>query len=360
MELDPDYRFAGFTLLDAQIEDQELGEAARTVDRLLAHKRDEWALSRAVGFACKRGDQSGAAAYLGELCVCEAENPGSLHSAGRSMEEAGWWEAAEAVYSRALERPGVRPLVGELWVRCRLQARDTSLDLRLAEMRVAGEAGFYATSAFLDALVETGNAQQFHWLVEKYREALYANNQTWASVAWGYLVFGRPDEVIRWQENWANRAGVEPWMVLHLVTALRRQRREGAAAAVGHEMATDSDKGGAWHAVWLALDAGLAGKPDEAARWLAPIEPGELDPFYGLLFGMALALHAVQSAAAEGRAAAFASAREVLAQARKGYGRLGGDPLIARLWRAGTARIAADVRTPFAAAWRVGEWLRPL
>jgi tetratricopeptide (TPR) repeat protein len=357
IELAPEYAFAGMSLFDEQIEDNELDEAARTLEVLLQHANGEWVLARAVRLAVCQKDLEGAAQRLRELAVYPAEDPIALDVAATTMREAGWAQETEQALLEALDLPEVQPKVGELWVQACAARGDWECEWRLPALREKGEIGIAATAAFVEALGNAGQRASLERFIRQNRELLRAHTQTWGSVGYALLTLDLFGETVDWLRDWEGHAGVRPWHLLNLSAAMRYLDRDTEAGEINRRaLSLPEDHCTPYHLLWLAADDVLAGNPAEATERLRSIDPEALPPYHQFLYGVVLAGLEVQTAQPEDRAAAFAGARKQLSQARAIYKEWRRDSLLRRTSARAARRIAQDAGGLWPLVW---SYLQP-
>jgi tetratricopeptide (TPR) repeat protein len=358
--LDPHYAFAGLRLIDQQLQDGELDAAAETLSALRANADSPFVRMQAVRLAVKRGDRPSAVEGLRELCAESDAPPALLQRAVESLVEADWAESAEQVLAAALEESGTHPAAARLWVDRQVARGDWSFVDRLDALLERGEVGEQALEAYVSALNKPARLPRLLECLSRYGEVLRRTTRGWGKA--GGALAGAEDFAgsAKWMADWAERADVESWMLINLSIALRSVGRTDEAHRV-HEHAlglAESDYTTVFHRVWLALDAALAGRTDEAEDRLADVDDGALDAYHRLVKAMAQALVLVQRAAL-GRARSFADARTNLAEAVRENAGLEPDPGIVRAYRATVKRLARDAGGLSAWVWALRESWKP-
>src|SRR5262249_3661752 len=147
-----------------------------------------------------------------------------------------------------------------------------------------GALGRAAGEAYLDDLAKTRSRPRLQRLLRRMRKWLAADTATWGMVGYALLEAGLTGRASRWLADWRSRDGVKPLMLLNVACALRDHGKDADAATISlHALTLSADHASACHALWLAADAALAGRLDEAAQRIARAETQESDGYYQCL-----------------------------------------------------------------------------
>ena len=157
---------------------------------------------------------------------------------------------------------------------------------------------------------------------------------------------------IRWLEDWQDRDGVIPSMLLNLAVSLRARGRTAESHEVSlRSLKLSEDYATPHHRIWLALDDLIEGDGDAAASRLEGIEPARGDTIYGFLFRLAHILLERRRAAPADRAAVLKSTTRQLREAARAT------PLSARHHAATVLTYRRTVRRMARDHGLVGGWL---
>jgi tetratricopeptide (TPR) repeat protein len=140
VEQSPDYGFAGMTLFDAQLADDEFDAAAHTLMLLEEHVGGDFVVARAAQLAAKRDDEEAAGDALRRLCDHVNDATWPLDAAVRALRGADMDEVVDEVIRAAVREPEFSPQAAMLWadecvasdedaVRACLEALDRAVDL---------------------------------------------------------------------------------------------------------------------------------------------------------------------------------------------------------------------------------------
>ena len=225
-----------------------------------------------------------------ELLRVTADERDAIRLAAKALVAAGWRRDLLEVLDTAVRDPATHPAAGTLWVNVSLEV----LGSRFMPPRAAlqnGALGRAAAEAYLDDLAKTRSQPRLRRFLRKMRGWLAADTATWGMVGYALLEAGLTRRARRWLADWRTRADAKPWMLLNAACALRDHGEDADAAVVSHHALTLSpDHAHACHELWLAADAALAGRPEEAAQRIARAQAQESDSYYECLTLLARAV----------------------------------------------------------------------
>jgi hypothetical protein len=181
-------------------------------------------------------------------------------------------------------------------------------------------------------------------------------------VGYALATVGAYRDAVRWLNDHAGRSGVEPWMLLNLVIALRATGADQQARQLGRRaLELPADKTSPFHRIWMALDEALAGDAAAAQELLIESDPSAQDPTHRFLCTLVDCMCDVQETPAAERGPVFADVRRQLRQAAADATPLVQDrPAVRRAYRKGIRRIAKDVGGLSAAVWCLWRRMFPL
>jgi len=358
IELKSDYSFAGLCLFDEQLADNELDEAAQTLELLRTHVGGEFVLAREVRLAAVRGNESTATQCLRQLCLSQSDEYWSIEAATKAMYEAGWIGAAEQVFNEALESPNVNPEVAVFWVKCCVDLeRWQPCQMRLNALHKRGKVGQRVIATYVDALARARQTQHLYRYINSATQSLRDDSYTWGSVGWALLTAGEFHAVSRWLSDWRERSDLKPWMLCNLVEALRDLKRSKEANRVSkHALTLAEDHTTYIHRLWLAFDEALAGHSTLAANQLRQVDWSSIKPYYQFLYSLVQAM--LESQAKSGKHQhRFNEARSQLRKGLTAYPTFGRNLLMRRAYHRCVWRIAKDSRSLVALMWAWWQWL---
>ena len=362
-ELAPAYAYAGMTLFDLRREDEEFSAASKLLEALEAKIGGPFVDARRVQLATDRDDLATASAGLRKLCDGPAEGDWPLNAANAAFVKAGWNKQAEAIYLEALGRPNPLPQVASHWIDRRAARREHRRHKKIdALFNSGGEAGRRAMVAYLNHLGRARRGDRVMACQRRHRKGLLADPTCWGSVGFALSSSLLHRRAARWLDGWDSREGLQPWMLINLVIALRSLKRDAEAnRASRHALTLVEDYTSPYHAAWIALDDAIAGRTGPAADRLAGLDPGRFDATNRFLVALGQALVGVQQAVPSARKAAFKKARAALASAAAGRPIPPDDhAAVLHAYRRAVRRIGKDVGGIMARCWaafRIAESL---
>ncbi|MDG3004459.1 C39 family peptidase [Paludisphaera mucosa] len=356
LAIDPAYDFAALNLFTLELADGRLDAAEEALRPLMApeYEYPAYVVAREVQLHAARKDRPAAIEALERLCV--AADPGSewpWRAADAALVAAGWRRAADRAFQAALARPGAAPNVGEMWASRRGALRAWRVGRTLRRLLpTGGEAARRALEAHVKVLGEARSGALLRLTVWRHRAALRAHADCWGMVGYALGRASRPRAVVRWLEDWTNRQGVKPWMLVALALAQRSLGRDVQANRIDRAaMDLPEDGRRPWHAAWLALDALCEGDAAAAAAWLAVPGAPDFNGLHAYVHGLATILLEVERADPGARVIAAGSGLRRLRE-------LGRSSLVDPVDRALAMRACRRVGRRLAA--HVPVWRRPL
>jgi len=305
-EVDPTYAFAGHALFDRHLEKGRLAEAGQILGLLTTHLPGPRTLAAQARLHTQLKRKEPALAVLRELLTVAEPHTPALHATTRALVEAGWTGDVESTLFDAIRQPGVNPEVGLLWVR-RFAARGQwKAREHLYRLAPHSEIGRRARAAYLEELAHHGRTGLLKRFIRRERKNLEESATLWGTVAYAYVHLRQWHDTVVWMQDWERRQDAQPWMLLNLSSALRELRRDDRALAVNRRaLALAHDHTTAQHQLWVALDAGVAGRVPELEAHLAEVREHELGDYERPLFTLVKALRALHTAPAGERPRVF-------------------------------------------------------
>ncbi len=290
LQLKPDYAWAAGELFDLELGAGNLDAARSALEMLKTHSPSPGTQGREVELLARRRDKHVAMRRYRELLRVTGDERDAIRLAAKALVAAGWRRDLLEVLDTAVRDPATHPAAGTLWVNVSLEV----LGSRFMPPRAAlenGALGRAAAEAYLDDLAKTRSQPRLRRFLRKMRGWLAADTATWGMVGYALLEAGLTRRARRWLADWRTRADAKPWMLLNAACALRDHGEDADAAVVSHHALTLSpDHAHACHELWLAADAALAGRPEEAAQRIARAQAQESDSYYECLTLLARAV----------------------------------------------------------------------
>lgn len=280
VDLDPAYAFAGYSLFDLQLQDNDLAAARQTLDRISLHHDSSLGESRRVQLLCRQNDCEAASSALNAMLVIEDLDPTALDMAIKAVDDAGWRHTADRVMELALAQPNVNVLVSRLWVaRATLAHRTELVEQMIDRLWATAPDSELTRRTLCNYLGELGRNKLrsiAHRFIRKHTARLRIDSQVWGMVGCCYTDLHDYRLGERWFADWEQRQDIEQWMLANLVECLHAVGKPtecARACRVGLGLGK-SDHGRVWLHMWLAFDATCEGRFEEAQKHLAqvPIE----------------------------------------------------------------------------------------
>jgi tetratricopeptide (TPR) repeat protein len=303
--LAPDYEFAGLTLFDLHLADNELESAGAALARLEQFVGGDATTLRALQWAARHHDGGKAEKQFFALCLSPTQQTSYLDDAVAALVNAQLDEIADLVLEDALASPHVNPHVGRLWVqRCAGQNKPEHCLRRLQQMADnAGRFWHCAAQAFVEICAQNQAAEPVRQFLRKYETPLRVETASWAVAGAALYELGEVAAAVDWMNDWRERADLAPGMLWPLVLALRDLQRESEAKAVSlHAVSLPEDARTGSHLALLSLDEALAGRLTNANQHAARLTPQRLNEGEQLLVALATGLRNFHQARTEGRA----------------------------------------------------------
>jgi cellulose synthase operon protein C len=346
-ELDPAYAFAGISLFDSLVSDQEYDEAERTLARLEEHVGGAHVQLRSIRIKCVRKDREAAAQVFQSLIRDVEVPPFVINKAATAMTDAGYTADVDAAVEAAMTSDAT-PAVARLYVDRAVARGDWSFLDRLSEWTELGEAGREILYASVDALASPVHRTRLHRVIQGYGDEIRKTHRGWAKVA-GALVGVRdfPAAAV-WTADWDARKPDEPWMLHPVATAFRQIGNTAEAtrvAAYALDLPSE-DPTSIDFRVWMAFEEAIEGRPDKAEGLLIDVDDEELDDVPRILYSLTRGLIDVQR---KGRPA-FVEARDRGREAVRQFAPKDGDADLALSYQRWAKRLSQD-------AGGIGAWV---
>ncbi len=329
-EIEPAYDFAGISLYDLQVEDEEWTAAEQTLDSLEVHTPGPFVDARRVQVAAHNRNLPTAREALFRVCTHSAPNHDEwpLQHSFRAMSSAGWLKEMDDIISEVVQQPDCIPEAGNLWSVIKMERGQLDAESQLKGLVEKHPAvGHRAVYMWIKDLVENGNVERFRTFVRINEPWLRADTQSWGSVGYGWTLSRDWPGSVPWADDWKKHPDAEPWMLVNTSEILRAVGRQAEGAEVNrHSLSLEPHHAFNLHELWLASDAALAGEFDEAADRLSRVDPEGFDDDYFLLFILVRAILNVTSAPPQERAGVLAEFRQHLTEFLKEYKNLPTEP----------------------------------
>ena len=281
LAINPELDDAALGLFDVFLARDDLPGCERALAGPLRRHDDSPAvLARLVQLEAARGRRAAAeAAFVrlralpqaGSWPMMEAARALAARGRGRTLRlvEGAMAEGAGSAGASASASAVTPDLLGEVWAMVASAGPALPRVFALRRLLALGRAGETAVATFVENLAEARRRVAVCLLLLRDRAALAATTRLWGAVGFALLTLGWIRWTARWMRDYRARPDAQPWMLNNLVVALRHRDRTAEAVAVSAQALTlPPDHVTDMHRRWLALDAAVAGRPDEAAAHL--------------------------------------------------------------------------------------------
>lgn len=327
LELDPQATWAAESLFDLRLKQDRLEQAAAALAG--APESDTLSLRR-LQLHLRRGETDAADALLARLCGDPATRRDVLQYVVGLYADEGLELRSAGVLAKALDAPDVHPFVARLHVGRLVTHGSVLAALRTSERllrdpRLAAEGG----AGFLEAAANHGQHLRVRYFVWRHRDELRRDTRLWGAA--GVALMKRScRRALAWMADWRQRTDARGWMLANVAVLLRQAGEDAQGAEASREaLRREQDHSWGQHRIWLALDAALAERFDEARRLLSGLDETELSEYYRFFAGLAQTLLELGRRDEEGRLAA----ERRLSDATARDPRWRSDPLERRLGR---------------------------
>jgi tetratricopeptide (TPR) repeat protein len=333
LALAPTYAYAGFSLFDLHVDDDELGEAEKVLATLKGSVNDGFTAVRSVELRIRQDRLPEAIKEFRGVCVREDTAAGAFRGACELIERAAGSGELLALLQRALREKSPCPETSAVLVE-KMCAKFEFDECRKLVDGLQGRRGLWhrAVAVYIEGLGGNGRRKELEDLVEEQREALRRDDGCWGSVGYALSTLNRPASAISWMSDWRERRGAAPWMLSNLSTSLRDLGRvedarevERFAISLPRDHCTDG------FIVWLAYDEVMAGRTEAAAEWMSQVNAPELTAYYKFLKAFIDAVIEIRSVRRAGVKAVFARMKKTLARKLRRGAEYLGDKLSRRV-----------------------------
>jgi tetratricopeptide (TPR) repeat protein len=300
LELDPKYTYAGFSLFDLQLEEDDLRGAAETLDILRKQSVTEWVRSRDAQVLLRKGDCPAALTILKELCLDPQADDRALHFIFDKAVRAGWLRETEKALLETMSNPKAHPYTGGMLVECRRIRGKWGYQRELNKFVKIGKAGENAIVTYLSVLGEAidHDRSRRHILsrarlaggamsriIRRHSEWLRKDDWAWGKTGYALFCAAKTTEGVKWLADWRERPQAQPWMLVNYIAMLHRRGHDAEANEVVQHVLSrpDQDNIPARFPILGAIEAGLNGHAELLNRLLSEVRSDQLSEFDKLL-----------------------------------------------------------------------------
>ncbi len=317
MILDPAYEFAGTTLFDLQLKDQEFGEAEETLKIVHQQIGGDAAILRSLKLAGCRKQFDIARKHFKSLCLSKTDDGRFIAEAIEADKEMDWGIQVFRVIEDLIDSPEANPHLGVFYVEfCEHKKHWESCAKKLKALPERNMLWRRAVNAYLEALERAGEKNRARQFILSLEQQLREDNLTWAHSGFIWLSMGDSRKAIDWLADWQNRDELEAWMLWNLALALRKEGRDLESNKVcRYAITLQPDHTTQSIVLLLALDELIEGDLVGAAARLENVNEPTLREWDRELLNLVRALEQFRKAQRQGSPQYMSTVRYFLSQA---------------------------------------------
>jgi hypothetical protein len=267
-----------------------MAEAAEVLKHLQQHSPGAYTTYRQLKYAGQRKDAAAIREHL-KILIGQQPPEGMLDNIIEQLEKLGQSKPIDDEVSAAVTRDDSVAIVADVWIKRRyLHSRLEDIDALIRDTPSAVVRENVAC-AYLIWMGDRAQASRFRRFVKKTREALRTSPRLWAAVGNGYISIKDYRAAREWLADWSTRDGLEPYMLLNVVLALRACKCDDEArVAVDRGLGLPEDNATVELKLFKAFDDALSGKFDSTTNIIGTIRAETLRDFYKAIYSLTQAL----------------------------------------------------------------------
>lgn len=289
--LSPDYDFAGATLFDLYLEDNEMEKCRETLKTLTTFLKNDQSLVREIVFYAKTGELEKCESLLHKLYLSENATRYDFNYVFKNLREAKLidkdfiWNALRD----AAKSDSANPLIGaylieHIWEKQGEKACRETLSTLRSNPKVWGK----AVDKFYELLLKEFKTSEIESFIKQNEAALKSNDDAWASTGYALISIKKYERCAAWFADWDKREKIEPWMLYNYSNALRYIGENGKARFVSQKaLEIKPDDSVNVHLTLLGIDEMHAGNYAAAEQIFRQVNPSSFPEweifFYNLL-----------------------------------------------------------------------------
>ena len=235
-DTDSSYTFAGFKLLELQVENKDWKAARQTLVRLQPHVKEARILEREMILEIAAGNRTAVWPLVRRLCSSADDDADVFADVAALLQKHKLGKAALPIALEALRSANPNPSAAWLWVELRVAARLIRNSKELSGLSTPSELSRRAYARQLLAVGESMERQlgwpwdpyqqEFKRMMKTHRSWFHSDDALWGKVGYALASQKRYAETIQWLGDWQKRKEVEPWMLENLLLALQQSGRD--------------------------------------------------------------------------------------------------------------------------------------
>jgi tetratricopeptide (TPR) repeat protein len=277
LRLDPSYSFAGYHLVQAEIDDGRWAEASTALDLMGPNANPVVALEKRIHIATGVGRVEDGLQLFRELCECPDATSDQILSAFQRFNSVGQ-RRLRRLLSELVAKSGAHSIIGTIWILNQTKNGKWWMAHRVDRLR--SEHGALGQAAVIAYIQELGKILRRNrhdlrrfcliYILRKNRNWLKNNDWGWGMVGFALSSVSLHRKALKWLSDYNTRKGVEPWMMHNYIESCHILGLDQAAhEATGFALKLPFyDKGAGGPLVWGAMEAALAGDCPKARERL--------------------------------------------------------------------------------------------
>lgn len=289
--LSPDYDFAGATLFDLYLEDNETEKCRETLKTLTTFLKNEQSLIREIVFYAKTGELERCESLLHKLYLSEKATRYDFDYVFKHLREMKlidkdfvWKTLRDAARSDSANLFIGYYLIEYIWEKQGERAARETLASLQPNPKVWGK----SIGKFYELLLKQNKNAEIESFIEQNEAALGSNDAAWASTGYALISSDKFEKCVRWFDGWEKRENIEPWMLYNFSNSLRYTGENDKAHFISQKaLELKPDYTVNFHLTILGVEELHAGNYAAAEHIFRQINPSDLSDwefyFYNLL-----------------------------------------------------------------------------
>ena len=294
VKINPDYTFGAIQAFDLLVAQQKFESAEEILGLASFKSENAWKLccqARLFGMTRRVNLMQNA---LRDLFQSRFEQGNPIRVAVESLVEHQDSLAANIrrIATEVFDQPETNPQTGVLWGRLKIKqlvdeypkiTHQTLLN-ELENRNQQSACWPLAISEIVDFWGTQERPDELDLLVEKFRQPLAADNETWAATGQAYQ-HKRSKMTVRWMADWEDRKNLQPNQILPLVLAYWELFRiEESRPVLAYALRLPQDAATDPLRLFMAIDQMAAGEINSAASVLESVSRSDLPPYYASIY----------------------------------------------------------------------------
>ncbi len=304
LDLDPGNVFASLSMIDVHLDAKRIARASELLEQSEPITRHPAFKLKRLEIAIRRKKSDEVTKVMTDMAADASLDPDMVQQAITRMRQTGHEGDLRQILEWASRSAEMNPAAAAEHVRDMLERSNVNDALALIEtMRVKQEepAAHAAAMSFLDVTAGRRDKKWLDAFGNRFPRWATDDTEIWGMVGYVRVVLHQFHSCVSSMQDWPNRKGVRPAMLLNLGLAYRSIDQDESAAKVNEfALQLPEDQTTDEHRVWVALDAALAGNYERADKRISAISLDRLNTVHQLVARLVWALVVAARARAKG------------------------------------------------------------